>query len=166
MSEVIIIGLFGKQWYPSIEIFEILAFKLITFPASAFVLAVLLSQGFSKENFNYGLIKRAMRIIPIIIAMFFGFKAFLYALIAVSFISLIFSNYVNSKFLKISFVDQLYPFLGPGLVFTVLIIIAKFIIPIEAYAGYGVYLIGVSFVIIYGVLFLKSRAQNRKKVEI
>ena len=60
MSEIIIIGLFGPQWYPSIEIFEILVFKLITFPASAFLLAVLLSQGFSKENFYYGLIKRAI----------------------------------------------------------------------------------------------------------
>lgn len=164
LSEQIIIGLFGKQWYPSVDIFEILVYKIITLPISAFLIVTLLSQGFSKENFYYGLVKKGLRVLPILIAFIYGFNAFLYALVIVSFISLIFGNYVNSKFLKVSLIDQFIPLFGPGLVFLILTEGLKLIPLYQAPGDLGKFAIALIFITIYGIIFIKPGLGILKKL--
>jgi len=126
-SEPIIIGLFGDQWFPSIPIFQILMFKLFTYPASRFLNVGLLAKGYAKQHFLFGLIKKSLRISTYIIAFMYGFEPFLYASVVVSFINVIFSNVVNNKYLGINLFLQVRPLLVSSLICAVSITIVYII---------------------------------------
>lgn len=123
-SHALIIGLFGEQWYASIPIFEILMFKLFTYPASRFLNVALLSKGYSKQHFYFGLIRKLFRLSIYIVAWIYGFEAFLYASVIVSFINILFTNIVNTKYLSIGFWRQTRPMIIGGLILIVSLIIA------------------------------------------
>jgi O-antigen/teichoic acid export membrane protein len=92
----IIIGLFGQKWEPSISIFQILILSVCNYPLNSMMVNAFMSKGRSKENFMIGIFRKTIRIIPLIIAYFYGIFEFTVAIVIVSY----FLTFTNMVFLK------------------------------------------------------------------
>lgn len=131
-GEALIISLYGIQWQESVEIFNILMFKLFTFPASSFLITALLARGYSKVNFYHGLVRKGMKLIAFVIAYLYGFKAFLIASVVLSYISIIYNNIINSYYFNICVWTQLFELISFSIIFAVsLLVIFLLKIPME-----------------------------------
>ncbi len=153
-SEAIIIGLFGDQWQPSVPIFEILMFKLFTYPASRFLNVALLAKGHSKQHFLFGLIRKALRLSTYIVAFYYGFEAFLYASVAVSFVNIIFSNIINNSYLGVSLISQFKPLLICSLILLIAIVLVRIVGLTNENIYIETLINGSIFAMIYGSLSL------------
>ncbi|MBL6444754.1 lipopolysaccharide biosynthesis protein [Fulvivirga sp. 29W222] len=98
IGEELIITLFGQKWKPSVVIFQILVIKGFAYPISALVVNAFFAKGKSKANFHYGNIRRLLNLIPLVIAYFYGFDYFLYALVTISILGWI----LNAYFVQVS----------------------------------------------------------------
>jgi O-antigen/teichoic acid export membrane protein len=83
-GEVLILGVFGEQWGPAVPIFQIIMLKSFVYPINSLIVNAILAKGEAKSNFYMSVIKNAIRIIPFVIAFFYGFEPFLYSIVAVS----------------------------------------------------------------------------------
>lgn len=92
----IIIGLFGEKWEPSISIFQVLILSVCNYPLSSIMVNAFMSKGKSKENFAIGIFRKSVRVIPLLIAYFYGIFEFTVAVVTVSY----FLTVTNILFLK------------------------------------------------------------------
>jgi len=122
-GEELIIGLFGEKWRPSVLIFQILIVKGFTFPINAMIVNAFLAKGKSRANFRYGNIRKAIHIIPLSIAYFYGFFPFLYALAAASIVNWLLTNWFVTITLGISYLSQLKGIL-PQLIVSIFFVVA------------------------------------------
>ncbi|WP_375577903.1 lipopolysaccharide biosynthesis protein [Marivirga tractuosa] len=76
MGEDIIIILFGQKWYPSVPIFQILIIGVCTYPLNSMMVNAFMSKGKSRENFIIGIFRKLVRVIPLLIAYFYGIYEF------------------------------------------------------------------------------------------
>jgi len=120
-GEEIIIGLFGSKWEPSVLIFQILIIKGFTYPISAMIVNAFMAMGKSKENFHYGNIRKALHLVPLVVAYFWGYYEFLYALVGISILGWFLNNWFVTITLKISLWQQTKAVL-PNLMVTILLI--------------------------------------------
>ncbi len=81
----IIIILFGEKWEPSIQIFQVLILAVCVFPINGMMINAFMSKGKSKENFYLGLFRKAIKIIPLVIAYYYGILAFTVAMVIVDY---------------------------------------------------------------------------------
>lgn len=131
VGEEIIIGLFGEKWQPSVFIFKILIIKGFTYPISAMIVNAFMAKGKSKQNFHYGNIRKVLQLTPMVIAYFYGFIPFLYAMLAISIFAWFLNIYFANRSLDIPFKSQLKAVL-PNLLFMALIVfVIEIIIPTE-----------------------------------
>ena len=113
LSEEIILTLLGDKWQPSVLIFQILVFRLITSPFGALINKSLLGRGYSKEAFQFAQIRRVILLIPLYVGYLEGIYAFTIALVIANFVGFIISIFTTHKFLNISFKKQLSLFIVP-----------------------------------------------------
>jgi O-antigen/teichoic acid export membrane protein len=138
VGEELIIHLFGTQWTESVPIFRILIIKGLTYPVSAMIVNAFLAKGKSKENFVYGNIKRAVLIIPFVVAYFYGFQAYLYASVAAGFCTWLMNNYFVSRTMGIKFMKQfnaVAQYLFPGIAICMLV---WFVFPQDVHIGWAI----------------------------
>lgn len=118
IGEELIIGLFGDQWEPSVIVFKILIIRGFTYPISSIIVNAFLAKGKSKQNFHYGNIRKVLQLSPMVIAYFYGFIPFVYALLAVSILAWVLNIYFTTISLRIPFKDQfkaVFPYLMIGI---------------------------------------------------
>ncbi|MGM0589753.1 MAG: lipopolysaccharide biosynthesis protein [Bacteroidota bacterium] len=106
-GEELIIGLFGEKWEPSVLIFQILILRGFTYPISAIIVNAFLAKGKSKENFHYGNIRKALQLLPLLIAYLYGFYPFIYSLVGISTLGWLLNNFFATYSLGIPFADQI-----------------------------------------------------------
>lgn len=106
-GEFIILTLFGEKWQPSVVIFQILMVKIFCYPISVIIVNSFKAIGKAKEDFWYGNIRKTLRIIPFVIAYYYGFTAFLYALVIITIIGTLFNNVIASIHFEIPFGIQI-----------------------------------------------------------
>jgi O-antigen/teichoic acid export membrane protein len=94
----IIIILFGEKWKPSIEIFQVLVIGICTYPLNSMMVNAFMSKGKSKENFYIGLFRKAVRIIPLVLAFFLGIFEFTVAVVIVYYFLTITNIYFLNKY--------------------------------------------------------------------
>jgi O-antigen/teichoic acid export membrane protein len=102
----LILLLFGPNWTTSVYIFQILALKSFTYPVSLLIVNTFLAGGKSKENFWYGNIKKTITLLPLPVAIVWGFDPFLYAVVAAAYLNWILNNWFVTISFKISLAKQ------------------------------------------------------------
>lgn len=93
----IITLLFGSKWEQSIPIFEVLVLSICNYPLNSMMKSAFISKGKSKENFYVGLIRKVIRLVPLVVAFFYGLYGFTVAVVVVSYIL----TFLNIYFLRI-----------------------------------------------------------------
>lgn len=101
LSKDIIIGLFGEKWLFSVSIFNIIVFRSINIPLNGLLLNALISKGYAKESFKIGIFRRVLNLLPILIALFFGLIAFLYATVILSYLMTIINIVFVNKYVPL-----------------------------------------------------------------
>lgn len=131
-AEFIIITLFGEKWLPSVTIFQILMFKIYSFPINSFLITSIISKGKSEENFFHSIVRNFLKSTTYIVAIFYGFRGFLIALVMVSVIGTIYNNIISSYYLKTSLKKQFNELLSFGTIFLGILLLVNYLkIPIE-----------------------------------
>jgi O-antigen/teichoic acid export membrane protein len=102
----IITLLFGENWTASIFIFQILVLKSFTYPVSLLIISVFWASGKSKESFWFGNIGKIITLLPLAVAMVWGFNPFLYAVVIAAILNWILSNWFIAFSFNISFLRQ------------------------------------------------------------
>jgi O-antigen/teichoic acid export membrane protein len=128
-GEALIITLFGEKWAPSVFIFNILMLRLFNYPINAIIISSFLALGKSKENFWHGNIRKVMRLLTIVVAIFFEFNWFLYSLVIVSYIVTIYNNVIISRAIKAGFWRQIVSIYKFGLLFFALLAVLCLFLP-------------------------------------
>lgn len=121
-AEVLIVGLFGEKWLPSVLIFQIIMLKIFAFPISSIIVNAYLARGMAKRNFQLSLCRITFRLLPFVVAYFYGFSAFLYCVVLVSIGGLFFNLFFVSKDLEVSLRDQILAMLNWTRVFIVAVV--------------------------------------------
>lgn len=121
VGEELIITLFGSKWEPSVFIFQILIIRAFTYPISSMVVNAFMAKGKSKQNFHYGNIRKVLQLIPMFIAFFYGFKPFLFSIVAVAILSWILNNFFATFSLGVSLKAQ-FMAVSPNLIFSAVVL--------------------------------------------
>ncbi|MCK6618772.1 MAG: oligosaccharide flippase family protein, partial [Cyclobacteriaceae bacterium] len=98
--------LFGRNWEPSVIIFQVLVLKAFTYPVSLLIVSVFWAAGKSKESFWFGNAGKAIGLLPLMVAIVWGFVPFLYSVVVSSVLSWLFSNWSVAYSFRISFIRQ------------------------------------------------------------
>jgi O-antigen/teichoic acid export membrane protein len=118
----IIIFLLGDKWEPSVILFQILILSLLVEPLKGLMGKALLSKGFSKFHFKFGLFARFIRILPLVIGLYYGITYFAVAVVLSGFIIFLAELVAIQYKLKLSFWCQLKSFIGPNILFSLMLI--------------------------------------------
>lgn len=113
LSDKIILDLLGKQWAPSLLIFQILVFKTLTAPFGGLMGKSLLSKGYSKAKFKMSIFQRIIMVLPMAFGLLYGIEVFALAIVGASLVSFLLNAYVLDRFLQLEFFKQLTSFLKP-----------------------------------------------------
>jgi len=105
-GEELIITLFGEKWEPSVFIFKLLIIKGFTYPIGAIIGNAFWAKGKSKESFRYGNISRIFQLVSFVAAYLYGFEAYLYTSICMSYIIVSLFNYFATRTLGVSLLEQ------------------------------------------------------------
>lgn len=98
----IIIGLFGPKWAPSVPIFQVLILSVVNYPMSSMIVNAFLSKGKSKANFVIGLFRKFIRIIPLLIAYYYGIFEFTVSLVVVNYFLTFVNIFLLNKYTNLS----------------------------------------------------------------
>jgi O-antigen/teichoic acid export membrane protein len=101
MGGDVIIILFGQKWEPSIQIFQILILAVCVFPINGMMINAFMSKGKSKENFYLGLLRKAIKIVPLVIAYYHGIFAFTIAMVIVDYSLTVINIFFTKKIINI-----------------------------------------------------------------
>jgi O-antigen/teichoic acid export membrane protein len=138
-AELLIVTLFGEKWLPSVRVFQILMFSFFNYPINSLLINALLANGLSRNNFNYNLLRSMLRLLPLLFAWVYGFEAFLFSLVAISYIGTLMNNWLIGRDLGFGFRRQIKEFYQ-WLVLLVLALLpagALFNLHAEAFLGGG-----------------------------
>ncbi|NBG66644.1 lipopolysaccharide biosynthesis protein [Acidiluteibacter ferrifornacis] len=102
LGEPIIIGLFGEKWGASVAIFQVLILSACNTPLNAMMINAFMSKGLTKENFKIGLFRKAVQLIPILIAYYYGLYAFTVSVVIVSYLITFTNILFLSHYLQLS----------------------------------------------------------------
>ncbi|MEM6737402.1 MAG: lipopolysaccharide biosynthesis protein [Bacteroidota bacterium] len=124
VGKELIIGLFGEQWYPSFAVFQVLVLKGFTYPINALTVNTFLAQGKVKANFYFGNVRRVLQLFPLLVAYFYGFDYFLYAVVLLNVVIWLLNSYFVKVSMGFSFWNQIqkvlqYLFVVTLVVFTI-----------------------------------------------
>jgi O-antigen/teichoic acid export membrane protein len=98
--------LFGSNWAPSVFIFQVLVLKAFTYPVSLLIVSVFWAGGKSKESFWFGNAGKAIALLPLVVAIVWGFNPFLYAVVVAAILGWLLSNWSVTYSFQISFARQ------------------------------------------------------------
>lgn len=97
LGKDIILILFGDKWLPSVAIFQVLIIGACNYPVNSMMVNAFMSKGKSRENFWIGIFRKSVRIIPLLIAYFYGLFEFTVAVVAVSYVLTIHQYSISSN---------------------------------------------------------------------
>lgn len=86
MGYDVIVGLFGEKWEPSVILFQILILATCNKPINGMMINVFLSKGKSKQNFYIGLLRKAVKTLPLILVFFYGLIEFVIAMVIIEYL--------------------------------------------------------------------------------
>lgn len=121
-AELLIIGLFGEKWEPTIIIFKWLLIRGLTRPLSGIIVTAILSKGLAKENFFYGNVKRALSLLVLISLIFEQLELYLMVLFVSEILSFAFNLFLSKKFLDLNFKTHFIPYIL-NFIFSIFIIL-------------------------------------------
>ncbi|QOI97863.1 MAG: lipopolysaccharide biosynthesis protein [Flammeovirgaceae bacterium] len=98
--------LFGRNWEPSVIIFQVLVLKSFTYPVSLLIVSAFWAAGKAKESFWFGNAGKTIGLLPLVVAIVWGFTPFLYSVVVASILSWLFSNWSVTYSFRISFIRQ------------------------------------------------------------
>lgn len=101
-GHVIILGLFGPQWEPTIAIFSILVFTAGNFPLNSMIINAIVSSGSARAHFKQGLIRKGLRLLPLPVAIVGGIVPFTFALTILGFVMIVLNLYFLNRTTDIS----------------------------------------------------------------
>ncbi|MBL3655390.1 lipopolysaccharide biosynthesis protein [Fulvivirga sediminis] len=122
LAEDLILILFGAEWLPSTLMFKILILSAAAFPVNAIIINAFLSTGKAKENFKIGVFRKLAKLIPLIVALIYGIKAFLICYVVVTYTLTVINFFFVRSYLSIS-LYQHFKVTIPSLIFLVLFIV-------------------------------------------
>lgn len=102
MGKDIILGLFGPQWGPAVVVFQVLILAACNQPLNAMMVNAFISKGKSQENFMVGLFRKAVRLIPLAIAIFYDFEIFTISVVIVSYLLTIMNIFFLKRYVDLS----------------------------------------------------------------
>src|SRR5690606_34043690 len=79
----IILFLFGEKWLSTVGIFQVLILMACNTPINSMMINAFLSTGRSKENFWIGMVRKTLRLLPLVVLYFYGMFYFTVALVIV-----------------------------------------------------------------------------------
>lgn len=98
--------LFGPNWQGSVFIFQVLVLKSFTYPVSLLIVSVFWAAGKSKESFWFSNAGKAVGLLPLGVAIGWGFTPFLYAVVAAGILAWLLTNWSVTYAFRVSFVRQ------------------------------------------------------------
>lgn len=107
IAEPLIIVTIGEKWRPTIEILQPLCFVGLLYPLADYNLTILKVKGLSGLILKLELFKRLLSIPVIIIGIYFGIKALIYAMILLSLIEFLINAHYSGKQISYSLKDQI-----------------------------------------------------------
>lgn len=149
MADKIIIVLLGEKWYPSIIIFQILVFRLIS-SYGGLMTKALLSKGYSKQKFRISIVQRLIMLLPLVVGFYYGIEEFALAVVIAGLFYFVYFSYMIKYYLNLSFWYHLRLALLPWLTLIVIIVCNYLFFSIE-----NSYVLTITF-IFSQVLFLKA----------
>lgn len=96
LGEDIILLLFGPKWLPSVVIFQVLILMACNSPLNSMMTNAFLSKGKARENFLIGILRKILRLLPLIMMFYYGILSYTIAFVIINYIITI----VNVLFLK------------------------------------------------------------------
>ena len=110
-AEILILGLLGEKWEPTISIFKWLLIKGLTVPINGIIITALLSKGLAKENFHYGNVRHVILLLSFVSLIFRDLELFLIAYSAAQILITSFNLFLSKKFLNLNFTTHFLPYL-------------------------------------------------------
>lgn len=86
LAKDIILLLFGQKWLPTVVIFQVLVLMSCNPPINSMMTNVYFSKGKSRQNFYVGLLRKVLRIIPLIVMVYYGMFAFTVAFVIFNYV--------------------------------------------------------------------------------
>jgi len=168
LGEEIIINLFGEKWSPSVPLFEVLILGVCVYPLNAMMINALMSQGFSKENFKVGLIRKAIQLAPLAIAYYYGLYLFTVSYVCASYLATFVNIYFLEKYAGFSIKKHILKLTHHGLL---LILLVLFVHYFGINNGTAKFVLTLIYVILYysyhkifkseGLLFLEQNVMDK-----
>lgn len=103
LGKDVILLLFGQKWLPSVPIFQVLILMACNPPINSMMKNAYYSKGKSKENFQIGLVRKALRVVPLIIMVYFGLFAFTIAFVIINYMITVLNVYFLNRFTGLSY---------------------------------------------------------------
>lgn len=122
----LIIFLLGDRWEPTVILFQILLLSIIVGPHKAMMGKAILSKGLSKLQFKISLLNRTIRLLPIIVGLYFGINEFAIAVTVSSLTIFFILAFILDYKLKLNVWLQIKGFLIPNFIFIVFLILYFF----------------------------------------
>jgi O-antigen/teichoic acid export membrane protein len=113
VADDLVLLLLGDQWKPAIVLFQILIFKTLISPFGVLMGKSLLSRGYSKERFYFGLMNRLIMLLPLVVGFFTDVVTFALVVVVTFFITFLIQAYAVDKIIHIRFRKQVVLFFGP-----------------------------------------------------
>lgn len=123
LGQQVVILLLGEKWEPSVILFQILLLSIIVAPHKGMMGKAILSKGYSKLHFNFGLLARSLRLLSIVGGVLYGINELALGIVVASISIFIIEMIILDRKLKIDFWTQLKAFIIPNLVFFVFFIV-------------------------------------------
>lgn len=102
VGEDVIVLLFGSKWVTSIPIFRVLILAACNYPIGLMMVNAYMSQGKSRENFQIGIFRKAVRVVPLVVAYYYGLFSFTVAVVCVSYFLIVPDIHFLNKYVGLS----------------------------------------------------------------
>ncbi len=128
-AELLILGLLGEKWEPTIIIFKWLLIRGLTTPINGIIITALLSKGLAKENFLYGNVRHVILLLSFVSLIFRDLELFLIAYSAAQILITSFNLFLSKKYLNLNFKTHFLPLLLNSLLsISVVLMLDNFIV--------------------------------------
>lgn len=107
VAKPMILTLIGIKWEPCVIYLQMLCFVGMLYPLHALNLNVLMVKGRSDLFLRLEIIKKALAVPVILVAIFLGIKAMIFGMILLSFIAYYFNSYWSGHLIGYSFMEQI-----------------------------------------------------------
>lgn len=157
LGEDVILLLFGNKWLPSVAIFKVLILAAGNLPMSSLMVNAFITQGYSRQNFQVGIIRKTIRVSALSTAIFGDLPLFIGSIVFASYLNTAVNLVALRHYVGLPVMPHLR-LLGPGLLSLILIVSADLHIGFDD--TYSRLLLASSFVVLYGGYHFIAKTQG------